>query len=147
MRKLVIPPTFLLISFILIVLFYFLFPEYNLIPFPYNLGGLLIVFLGFSIMGKSRDLFKKHQTTLKYEKSSYLVTEGVFSKTRNPMYVGMILLLLGIGITFGNIFSMLAVIVFLLPVHSICIPKEEKWMKETFGKDYQVYKNKVRRWV
>jgi protein-S-isoprenylcysteine O-methyltransferase Ste14 len=98
-------------------------------------------------MGKSRDLFKKHQTTLDFDKSSYLITEGVFSKTRNPMYIGMFLLLLGLGVCFLNIFSVLTAFVFLLLMQLVFIPREEKLMAEAFGKQYREYKSQVRRWV
>lgn len=147
MKKLFIPPVILLLCFLLIVLFFFLTPEYNLVPFPFNLCGIIMAFIGFVIMGKSRDLFKKHQTTLDFEQSSTLITEGIFSKTRNPMYGGMFLLLLGIGICFMNIFSMAAAFLFLLIVQLVFIPKEEKSLSDTFGQQYLEYKKNVRRWI
>jgi hypothetical protein len=62
MSKFIIPPVFVAIAVILIVVFYFVFPEFNYIPFPINILGLFFSFVGFSIMGKSRDLFKKYKT-------------------------------------------------------------------------------------
>ena len=147
MKKLFIPPVFVLISLVLIVMFYFMIPEYNWIQFPLNFSGLLITFIGFVIMGKARDLFKKHKTTLTYNKSSYMITEGIFAKTRNPMYIGMFLLLLGIGICFMNLFSILTPFGFILLIRLFFIPTEEKMMYDTFGHDYLEYKNKVRRWI
>ena len=147
MKKFFIPPVFVLISFILIVLFYFLIPKYNWIPFPVNLCGIIIAFFGFSIMGKSRDLFKKHQTTLGIEESPSLITEGIFSKTRNPMYIGMFLLLLGAGVCFMNLFSILTSVGFLLLMQFVFIPKEEKLLFQKFGQDYLDYIKNVRRWV
>jgi|GEM_PF-4331134 len=88
MKRLFIPPVCVFISFLLIVSFYFLLPGYNLILFPFNLAGLLIAFFGFVIMGKARDLFRKHKTTLAIKRSSFLITEGIFSRSRNPMYAG-----------------------------------------------------------
>ena len=105
MKKLFIPPAILIFYLFLIIIFFFLIPEYNLIPFPYNLSGIIVAFAGFVLMGKSRDLFRKYKTTLAFEKSTYLITEGVFSKTRNPMYAGMFILLFGLGISFMNAFS------------------------------------------
>lgn len=147
MSKFLIPPTFLFLSLTTMGLCYAFAPTYAIIPFPFNLLGVVISFFGVFIMGKSRELFKKHETTLKYEKSTFLVKEGVFSKSRNPMYVGMILLLLGFGIVFGNLFSVISVLLFFLPVHFVLIPREEKWMEETFGHEYIKYKKKVRRWI
>jgi protein-S-isoprenylcysteine O-methyltransferase Ste14 len=147
MKKLFIPPVFVLLSFILIVMFYFLLPEFNLIKFPFNLCGLIIALIGFGITGKTNDLFKKYKTTLYIEKSSNMITEGVFSKTRNPMYIGMFLVLLGSGIAFMNIISLLIPFGFILLIRLAFITKEEKMMHDTFGQDYLDYKNRVRRWI
>lgn len=147
MSKLFIPPVFVFICCIFIVLFYFLVPGCNLIPYPFNLCGVAVTITGFAFMGRSRDLFKKHQTTLFIEKSSHLITEGVFSKTRNPMYIGMFLLLLGLGICFRNLFSILTAFGFILLINFTFILKEEKMMTETFGKSYLDYKRSVKRWI
>jgi protein-S-isoprenylcysteine O-methyltransferase Ste14 len=147
MKRLIVPPLFVLLSLILIVLPHFLVPAYNIIPFPYNFAGLIICFGGFALMGKARDLFKKHNTNLAIETSSSLVTEGPYTKTRNPMYIGMFLLLLGIAVCFANLLSMLAPLGFILAIHLIFIPKEEKLMHEAFGNKYLKYKGKVKRWI
>lgn len=146
MKRLFIPPVFVLISVLLIVLFYFLYPNYNIIRFPFNLIGIFISFGGFVIMGKARELFKKHETTLKIKTSSSMITEGVFSKTRNPMYVGFSLLLIGVSICFMNLFSMICPFVFILFMNVTFIPIEEKLMVQQFGNEYLDYKSKVRRW-
>jgi protein-S-isoprenylcysteine O-methyltransferase Ste14 len=95
MKKLFIPPTLIANCILLMITFYFFVPQFNLIVLPYNLAGIIIAFSGFILMGKSRDLFKKHQTTLKIEKSNYMINEGVFSRSRNPMYLGMSILIIG----------------------------------------------------
>jgi protein-S-isoprenylcysteine O-methyltransferase Ste14 len=147
MKNIFIPPVFVVLSLILIVLFYFIVPEYNKVPFPQSLAGIVIIFIGFMLMGKTWDLFKKYNTTLDFEKSAHLVKEGVFSKTRNPMYIGMFLLLLGLAICFRNIFSLIVPFGFLLIIQLLFIPKEEKLMLGEFGQEYLDYKKKVRRWV
>lgn len=147
MKRLIAPPLFVLLGLILIVLFHFLVPKFNIVPFPFNFAGLIISFGGFVLMGKARDLFKKHNTNLAIETSSSLVTEGPYTKTRNPMYIGMFLLLLGIAVCFANLLSMLAPLGFILAIHLIFIPKEEKLMHEAFGNQYLKYKGKVKRWI
>ena len=119
MKKLFIPPVCVFICFLLMSVFYFLLHRYNLVLFPVNLGGVPIAFFGFVSMGKARELFRKHRTTLAIERPSSLITEGIFSKTRNPMYGGMFLLLLGVGIL----------------------------LHEAIGSEYLEYKKKVGRWV
>jgi len=147
MKILFIPPVFVLISLIMIVLFYFLLPAYNYIVFPYNLSGILFTFAGFIISGKSRDLFSKYKTTLGFGKSSHLITEGIFSKTRNPMYIGMFLFLFGLSICFMNIFSILTSFVFILFVRIFFIHLEEKSLSEQYGIEFEKYKQNVKRWI
>ncbi len=147
MRKMIIPPVFVLISLILMVIIYYVFPEYNWILFPANLIGIIVSFTGFMLMGKSRDLFKKYKTTLAIEESSFLIQEGIFLKTRNPMYIGMFLLLLGFGIFIRNLFSFLIPFGFGLIIHFVFVLKEEKLMFNTFGQLYIDYKAKVKRWI
>ncbi len=147
MKKIIIPPVFLLISFILIVLFYFIFPQFNVIPFPYNLAGIFISFIGFGFTGLTWKLFRTYRTTLYFEKSSSMITEGIFGKTRNPMYIGMFLAILGISVCFMNILGMVIPFVFIILIRILFIPVEEKMMLETFGQEYINYKNRVRRWI
>lgn len=147
MRYLWIPPSLFFTCLILIVLFYFTLPAYNILPFPYNLAGVAISFLGFTIMGKSNDLFRKHKTTKDFGDSSNLITEGIYLRTRNPMYLGMFLMLAGMGIAFRNTFSLLTPFLFFLVSHFLYIPKEEKLLAKTFGEQYLEYKKKVRKWI
>ena len=146
MKKLVITPAMIFEGVILMAVFYFVLPKYTFIPFPYNLIGIIMSVYGFTIMGKSRDLFRKHKTTLAYDKATFLITEGIFTKTRNPMYLGMFLLLLGFSICFGNLFSILTAFLFLLVIGIFIVPMEEKWLFDSFGEEYLEYKQKVRRW-
>ncbi len=97
---------FVFVSAILIVLFYFLLPVYNIIPYPFNLIGILIALFGFGIMGKTRRLFSKYKTTIMIKESTVLMKDGTFSWIRNPMCVGMFILLLGFGLCFKNLFSL-----------------------------------------
>ena len=147
MRKLYIPPTLIVYCVLSMVLLYFFVPQYNFIRFPYNLIGLLIAFGGFMFMGKARDLFKKHQTTLKLEESNQLIREGVFSKTRNPMYVGMCILVFGFSILSTNVIALSLPFIFLVLVNLIFITKEEHLMVEKFGEEYLEYKKNVRRLI
>ena len=147
MKNLYIPPTLIAYSILFMTILHFYLPQFNLIRFPYNLIGILIAFSGFILMGKSRDLFKKHQTTLKIEKSNHLINEGIFSKTRNPMYMGMTILIFGFSIFSTNIIALFLPFIFMTIVRLIFIKKEEQLMFDAFGQDYLEYKKKVRRWI
>ena len=146
MNNLFTPPVIIPVSTFIMIVFYFTVPQLNYITFPLNLSGLLISFAGFVIMGKARNLHKKYNTTLTYEQPTHLITEGVFSKTRNPMYCGMFLLLLGISIVSRNLLSVSLALLFWIISNFIFIPAEERSMSRVFGKDYDAYRMKVRRW-
>lgn len=147
MKKLYIPPTLIAYGILIMIALYFFSPRFNLIGFPYNLIGILIALSGFILMGKARDLFKKHQTTLKIEKSNHMIDEGVFSKTRNPMYTGMTILIFGFAVFSTNVFALILPLFFMTIIRLVFIKKEEQLMFDTFGKDYLEYKKKVRRWI
>jgi protein-S-isoprenylcysteine O-methyltransferase Ste14 len=98
------------------------------------------------LVGKTRDILKKFETTHKFDTPVALVTGGVYTKTRNPMYLGMSLFLLGFAICFGNLFGLLTPVIFILIVNFKFIPFEEKMMEEKFGQEYINYKRNVGRW-
>ena len=133
MKKIHIPPALIIYCLLSMIVFYLVFPKYNRIVFPYNLTGFIIAFSGLYLMDQTRDLFKKHQTTLKIEKSNHLITEGIFTKTRNPMYMGMFFLVLGFSIFSTSLLSLGLPFVFVLLVRLIFIRKEEQLMMETLG--------------
>ncbi|MFC1730065.1 methyltransferase family protein [candidate division KSB1 bacterium] len=147
MKKLYIPPALIAYCIIVMTLLYFFAPKYNMIVYPLNLIGLGIAFAGFILMGKARDLFIKHKTTLKIDTSFHLLTEGVYSKTRNPMYLGMFILVVGFSIFSTNILALILPIMFLLLVRLIFITKEEGLIQDKFGEEYDEYKKQVRRWI
>ena len=82
-----------------------------------------------------------------FEESTFLIKESVFSKSRNPVYIGMFLLLQGTGICMRNVLSVITPILFIILSHYLFVLKEEKWMYQTFGQKYLDYKTSVRRWI
>jgi protein-S-isoprenylcysteine O-methyltransferase Ste14 len=76
-----------------------------------------------------------------------LVTSGAFHYTRNPMYLGLLLMLLGVGIGVGRWPMFLPVGGFFLVMNFGFIPCEERWMAQIFGGEYLRYCAHTRRWV
>ena len=92
-------------------------------------------------------LFKKYKTSYKFEESTYFIKEGLYKYSRNPMYLGMVMLLLGIAIYLGNLASLISPILFFVVMDRMFVPYEEKKMENTFGEAYLDYKKQVRRWL
>ena len=92
--------------------------------------------------------FRKAETGIvPFSKSTTLVLEGFYKFSRNPMYVGMNLLLVGLIITLANLYNIVYLIAFFFIVRNLFVLKEEKQMEDTFGEEYLSYKKKVRRWL
>jgi protein-S-isoprenylcysteine O-methyltransferase Ste14 len=125
---------------------YFLLGTYTIIPFPHNLAGVILMYLGLNLNKNARDLFAKHQTSHRYEDSTTLIRDGTFARTRNPVYLGMVIFILGFAVCFGNLLSMIVPIIFMQVIHFIFIPYEEKKMERIFGSDFMNYRKHVKRW-
>jgi len=94
--------------------------------------------------------FYKNKTTvnpLKPETSKVLVTGGVYYYSRNPMYLGMALVLLAWGVFLGNPFNIILFISFIVYMNELQIKLEEKALATIFGDEFKKYKNNVRRWI
>ncbi len=79
--------------------------------------------------------------------SSAIVSDGIYRVSRNPMYVGMALVMLGLGLIIGSPMSLAMVAVALLIVDRFVIRREEAYLEAKFGADYRDYRQRVRRWL
>jgi len=141
------PINYFFAGIISIVLIYFLFPDFNLIKFPYNLFGIVFLILGVWLILKVWSLFKKNKTPESFEKSRVLVTKSLFKYSRNPMYIGKILFLVGLCILIGNVLSFIIPILFYIAMDKLLIPLEEEKTLKDLGREYSNYKKRVRRWI
>ena len=142
------PPTYFFGSIILMIVIHFLFPIESLISTPYNFLGPAVIILSLYASFWASNYFEKVNTTvIPFEKSSQLVTVGLFKFTRNPMYLSMLVCLIGLGILLGSLSPFIFVPIFFTVINFYFIRGEEKMMEETFGKEYLSYKNSVRRWI
>ena len=148
MKPKIMPPTYFMILLVLAVVFNFIFPIRTIVRFPYNHLGWVLVLEGVVLNIWADGIFKKRKTTVKPgEKSSELVIKGPFKISRNPMYFGMVLILLGVAVVCGDLVSFLFPIIFIILIEFLFIPLEEREMQSIFGKKYLNYKKHVRRWV
>lgn len=94
MPKRPLPTTYLLLSIVTMAVLHFVFPVVKIIPFPWNLLAAIPFALGLALNLLADRAFKKHDTTVKpFEESTALATTGVFQVSRNPMYLGFVLIL------------------------------------------------------
>jgi protein-S-isoprenylcysteine O-methyltransferase Ste14 len=109
---------------------------------------LLVVGFSFAISGGIS--FRMAKTTvnpLKPETASSLVTSGVFKYSRNPMYVGLAIILLAWTVYLSVPLGLLAIIGFIAYIQRFQIVPEERAMVKLFGAEFSAYQSRVRRWL
>ncbi len=147
-KKKSLPPTYFFAAIIISIILHFTLPVLRFMYFPENLTGIIFIVAG-AIFNISADrAFKEVNTTVKpFEEPTCLMTEGVFRISRNPMYLGMLLILFGLSILLGSISPFIVVLIFGRLINRRFIQIEEKMLLEKFGDEWRHYKNKVRRWI
>ena len=110
-------------------------------------GWLLVaamVALDFSAMRT----MARAKTTIRPDKASeHLVTTGAFSFTRNPIYLGNTLLMIGVGLITGIVWFLPLAIIAAFATQKLAIEREERHLEARFGKRYRDYAKRVRRWI
>ena len=123
------------------------FPVIQYIHEPVAYIGIVGVFSGIIMAAISAGMFKRAGTGIKpFDEATTLVTNGFYRYTRNPMYIGMILMLAGVAFLMGSIGAVLPVLVFILIIHNNFVLGEERFLEAGFGQQYLDYKSTVRRW-
>ena len=123
-------------------------PTYTLLYMPYQLVASICIIVGFTVMLFAWLQFKKSDAAVcPTAKTSRIVMAGTYRYTRNPMYLGMLLQLLGASFILGTVPSMLAPVVFFLIIDKIFIPYEEDKLQAAFGDSYNEYMMATRRWL
>jgi len=116
-------------------------------PVGYIVGTVLIV-AGIGVTVSAGVSFRQARTPLlPFEQSTTVVTTGLYRLSRNPMYVGMAMTLLGIASLMGRLSPFLLVAVFVAIIHFRFVLPEEKFLEGLFGTEYLDYKKRVRRWI
>jgi len=124
------------------------FPEGPPIGWGFRALGALPIGMGLWMMIQTVQAFEQHGTTHKSrETPTALVTEGPMRISRHPMYLGMALLLAGIGWLLVSTSVMLSGFVFVLIVQKYFILPEEEALERLFGEEYTSYKSRVRMWL
>jgi protein-S-isoprenylcysteine O-methyltransferase Ste14 len=110
-------------------------------------GWLLVaamVALDFSAM---RTMARAKTTIMPNRPSEHLVTTGAFSFTRNPIYLGNTLLMIGVGLITGIVWFLPLAIAAAFATQKLAIEREERHLEGRFGKRYRDYAKRVRRWI
>ena len=138
----------LLAAILIVLCCHFLVPVLHIVPGFWRLLGLLPLGLGIAISYAAENQFHQAGTTVDpFKESSRLVTDGLYRFSRNPMYLGMALVLVGVAILLGSLAPFAVIACFVGWVHRQFIRVEEEMMRTQFGQDWLEYRAEVRRWI
>jgi protein-S-isoprenylcysteine O-methyltransferase Ste14 len=115
--------------------------------FVQNLG-LLLTFAGFLLGIGALLEFRKARTTLDpHGSSTQVVTSGIYRFTRNPIYLGFLLMLIGLPLVSGLYWGVVLSPFYILTMNRLIIEQEETYLEKKFGNAYISYASRVRRWL
>lgn len=142
------PPVLLVIHLLAV---YFL---NRFLPLPFAFPGILIwvgyalIFVGLVLAFGAVSRFVRARTTLDPHGSvSDIVTSGVYSFSRNPIYLGFACLLIGFPFIVGSYWGLILSPLFVLLMNALVIQQEEAYLEKKFGEAYTSYQSRVRRWL
>jgi len=146
--KALMPDGYFVILLAMSILFASIFPIVKIIFYPYSLIGIILIIIGLSLTFVANFILLKKKTSIKpLEKPSELIISGPFKFSRNPIYLGMALILFGVEIVLGWLSPFLFPIMFVIIINKSFIPIEENNLEKLFGGKYLDYKKRVRRWI
>ena len=140
-----------IVALMFIVIAYFL-GRFAPIPFAVPMilrnVGLVLTFIGFLLGIGAFTEFRKARTTLDpHGSSKQVVTSGIYRFTRNPIYVGFLLMVIGLPLNSGLYWGIVMAPLYVFMMNRLVIRHEEAYLEKKFGKTYTSYTSRVRRWL
>lgn len=112
--------------------------------------AVVLAAIGIGCIGTGINEFRQHETTIDPrdpQRSSSLVDTGIYRFTRNPMYLGFLVILTGWAVYLGNLLPFVVLPAYVLYLGKYQIEPEERLLAAKFGSRYEAYRRKVRRWI
>ena len=143
-----VPPVILLVVILVQIGLHRYLPLASVVPDPWHWSGVGLIVVGIGIIGSKAVAFRKAATTIiPFEESSSLIVSGLYRYSRNPMYVGMVIILLGVATLTGSLSPFVGPVLFVPLLNARVIRHEEAMLEGQFGQAYRDYKQEVRRWI
>jgi protein-S-isoprenylcysteine O-methyltransferase Ste14 len=101
----------------------------------------------FFIVRSMRQFVRTKNTIVPNKPAESLQTTGIYHSTRNPMYLGLVMVYLGLSCLIGNWWNFIFLPILVLIIQEYIIKKEEQYLARKFGQDYIDYRHRVRRWL
>ncbi|WP_023492072.1 isoprenylcysteine carboxylmethyltransferase family protein [Serratia sp. DD3] len=117
--------------------------------FIFSLATVLVV-LSFAMMLSTSLAFHRANTTVhpqKFQQVNVLIVNGIFRFSRNPIYLGQLLLLAAWALVLGSWLVWLGWLLFFVYLDYVQVPREERFLTQRFSAEYPAYCQRVRRWL
>ncbi len=148
MRKILVPPLMLILCIIGMILLHRYGSPTIVVTEGARMVGFLLLALGVILPAWGAYIFRRRETNIiPYKSPDKMVMEGPFRFSRNPMYLGMLLVTMGVAVRLGSLESLIFVALFFAVANWWYIPFEEMKMEAVFGEAFDDYKSSVRRWL
>jgi len=145
--KRILPPVYFLAAILVMAVLHFMLPIVRLFPSAL-ISGAILVLLGMAVILWSAWLFNKTGTAIKpFEESTQMIVSGPYRWSRNPIYLGLVFILSGIGLALGTLSPFLVIPAFVWTIQKRFITHEEAMLEKSFGAAYAEYKKRIRRWL
>lgn len=146
--KKILPPSLFLIFAGAMIAIGWIIPLKAFPIFTLQLSGSILILLGLLMSYAAIRRFSKLKIKSKvYNKPRVLFTDGLFRFSRNPIYLGFTVALLGLAVVVGSLSAIILWVLFIVLADKWYISYEEKKLKDKFGEDYIIYKRQVPRWI
>lgn len=141
-------PALAFIHILLAFVLAWLIPLPVVVPPLLQAGGFLLVILGFGLGVGALIAFRRARGTDKHRNSAArLVTSGIYRFTRNPVYLGFLLMLVGLPLDAGSYWGILLTPLMIFVFNRLIIEQEEQTLQQKFGDEYKSYQSTVGRWI
>lgn len=144
------PPLLYLAIFLLAILIQKLLPLNNVFFYTATskiIGTVFIIIGLFFNFPALLQFFKTRNTVITIKPANSLQTKGIYSVSRNPMYISLLLVYTGLSFIIGNWWNLMLLPFLFLLVQEYVIKREEKYLDRRFEQEYTDYRSKVRRWL
>lgn len=144
----VLPPTWFLFSIVGALLLHQAVPGMRWVPAPWNLLGLPLLIGGMALVLVAHAQFQKHQTSVTPGMlPTTFIRDGAYRFSRNPMYLGLLVVLVGLAFLLGTATPWFIPGLFAMVIQRCFILSEEKMLQAHWGSAYSTYRTQVRRWL
>jgi protein-S-isoprenylcysteine O-methyltransferase Ste14 len=142
------PPRIALVAMIAMLSLHIMAPLSIVVPAPFSYTGAALMAAAVDMIVWSRRAFQAAATPIKpFTESTALIRHGLYRWTRNPMYLGAVLLVFGVAVLLGSATPLIIAVAYFVILQEGFIRHEERLLEQRFGEEYRTYRRSVRRWL